>query len=204
MWVTRQYVTFRFIMRQRIASEQNNVISNVKDFLVSNKFKIVVIVAVVVLIGNFVARRNNSNADIQQIGSPVSLQYGISIPAQNADGDTVNRDLKIKINDAQRQKRVLVKGNWVRAREGKIFIVVNMDVTNETRAILYGNPVDWARLVEDDVKKVAPSVHQGDLEIRPQSTKVTNIAFIVDENRSSATVELGRIWGLEDTINIEF
>lgn len=204
MWVTRQYVTFRFIMRQRIASEQNNVISNVRDFLVSNKFKIVVIVAVVVLIGNFVARRNNSNADIQQIGSPVSLQYDISIPAQNADGDTVNRDLKIKINDAQRQKRVLVKGNWVRAREGKIFIVVNMDVTNETRAILYGNPVDWARLVEDDVKKVAPSVHQGDLEIRPQSTKVTNIAFIVDENRSSATVELGRIWGLEDTINIEF
>jgi len=191
-------------MRQRINSEQNTLIVTVKDFLLSNKLKIVVIAAALILIGNFVARRNNSNADIQQIGSPVSLQYDISIPAQNADGDTVNRDLRIKITDAQRQKRVLVKGNWVRAREGKVFIVVNMDVTNETRAILYGNPVDWARLVEDDVKKVAPSVHQGDLEIRPQSTKVTNIAFIVDENRTSATLELGRIWGLEDTIDIEF
>jgi len=191
-------------MRQRISSEQNTLLATIKDFLFSHKLKIIAIAAVLVLVGNFMARRNSSNADIQQIGSPVSLQYDISIPAQNEDGDTVNRDLKIKVTDAQRQKRVLVKGSWVRAREGKIFIVVNMDVTNEARAILYGNPVDWARLVEDDAKKVAPSVHQGDLEIRPQSTKVTNIAFIVDENRTSATLELGRIWGLEDTIDIEF
>lgn len=191
-------------MRQRISTESNSMLANVKNFLLSNKLKIIAVAAVLILVGNFIARRNNSSADIQQIGSPVSLQYDLLIPAQNEDGDTVNRDLKIKVTDAQRQKRVLVKGSWVRAREGKVFIVVNMDVTNEARAILYGNPVDWARLVEDDAKKIAPSVHQGDLEIRPQSTKVTNIAFVVDENRTSATIELGRIWGLEDTINIEF
>lgn len=190
-------------MRQTVASPSgrfNKIVAVVKD----NKVKILVTVVVLILIANFFANRNKSEADIQRVGAPVDIQRTFSIPAQNDQEQTVNKNLTVKVTDVQRQKRVLVKGSWVKAREGKVFLTMNLDVTNDVRATLYGSPVDWVRLASADDKKLAPTVHQGLIEVRPQSTKETNVGFVVDENATSFKVEIGRVWGLEDTIDVQF
>ena len=195
-------------MRQAPSSKQTkdtkHVITNIRQHLMVHRKKLILGTLVFALIMGVVLTRSDGSSDVQAVGAPVDINYFWTIPAQNKDGETVNRDFSVNITNAQRQKRVLVQGQWLKAREGKVFLILNMDITNSVRAPLFAEPVDWARLIESEDKKIAPTVHQALVEIRPEATKTTNVGFVVDEGQKNFTIELGRLWDREDTIMIEF
>lgn len=192
-------------MYQKANGSQNtSSLSNRYRLLVQNNSRVIVGAIVFVFLVGVFTSQTRSSSDEQSVGSPVGVDYTVDIAGQNKAGDTLNKNLSVTITEARRQKRVLVQGSWIKAKEGKVFLILDFDVTNSVGAAMYGMPVDWVRLIRDEDKKVAPTVHQGQLELRPVASKETNVGFVVDEDSKEFTVELGRIYGLEDTLQLEF
>ncbi len=113
-------------------------------------------------------------------------------------------DLFVTINGADIDNSLLVQGKRARTREGKTFLILNMEVENEFQVPLYIFPVDLLRLVRDDGKKIAPSVHQGTVEIRPISTKKSNVGFVIDPDEKSFKLEIGELSGEKQLLEISF
>lgn len=193
------------IMKRKISINQSKF-GNVKNFVISHKTKLIPLVLVVLFILGIVKARMNANtSDVEAAGSPIEINQQVQLRAQNEDGDILKQSFDITILNAQRQQRVLAKGQWLRARNGKVFLVITMDMKNSLPATLYAEPVDWIRLIEGD-KKIAPTAHQGMVEVRAQSTKETNVAFVVNENEKKFTLEIGGAYGIDQvqTLELEF
>ena len=99
---------------------------------------------------------------------------------------------------------LLVQGKRAKTREGKTFLIINMEVENTYSVPLYSFPVDIVRLVREDGKRIAPSVHQGTVEVRPISTKKSNVGFVVDPNDKDFKLEVGEVSGEKEILEISF
>ena len=108
------------------------------------------------------------------------------------------------VTNAQIADSILVQGKVARPIKGKVFLVVNMEIENPYKVALYAFPVDLFRFVRTDGQKFAPSVHQGSVEIRPQATKKSNVAFVVAPTDKKFTVEVGEIGKEKQTLEITF
>lgn len=193
-------------MRQKrdSISNKSQIIHTVKSFLLNNKGKIgLLVLATFFVIGVNYSRAQEAD-DTQSVGSPAEIRETVQLTALNKDEQRLNQKFDVSITSAQRQKRVLVRGQWLRARDGKLFLVVNMDIKNNIRVAMHALPQDWMRLVKEENKEIAPTAHQGLVEIRPLSTKETNVAFVIDENETDFTINIGAVDQLDKTIKIEF
>ena len=79
-----------------------------------------------------------------------------------------------------------------------------MEIENTYKVALYTFPVDLFRFVRGDGQKFAPSTHQGTVTIRPQSTKKSNVAFVVEPTDKKFTIEVGEIGKEKQTLEITF
>jgi hypothetical protein len=193
-------------MRRNQSLEQsgNSKLSTIKKFVLQHKTKLILLfIASIFLFGISKSRANNEPDPSELVGAPIDIGRSFDLRAKNKDGDTLVQTLNVTATTAQLQKRVLVRGNWIKARDGKLFLVVNLDVKNSINAPLYAVSQDWIRLVEQDDKKKAPTAHQGTVEIRPLSTKETNVGFVVDEGQKQFKLEVGATDGLGEIIEIQ-
>lgn len=133
------------------------------------------------------------------------INQEFSIQARTKDKLRV-RDATLAINlvDAQEADNLLVQGKRARTRDGKTFLIINMEVENSYSVPLYTFPVDLMRLVREDGKKVAPSVHQGTVEVRPISTKKSNVGFVVDPSEKNFKIEFGELNDEKKILDISF
>ena len=117
-------------------------------------------------------------------GKPqAKINKELSVQARTRDKIRVSdANLKVNLVNAEMANGLLVQGKRAKTREGKTFLIINMEVENTYAVPLYSFPVDIVRLVREDGKRIAPSVHQGTVEVRPISTKKSNVGFVVDPN----------------------
>ena len=113
-------------------------------------------------------------------------------------------NLKVNLVNAEMAGSLLVQGKRAKTREGKTFLIINMEVENTYAVPLYSFPIDLLRLVREDDKRIAPSVHQGTVEVRPISTKKSNVGFVVDPNEKNFKLEVGEISGEKEILEISF
>ncbi len=188
-----------------LESTSSSRVSRLKSFLVTHKTKIAILLLVAVFLFGFSKTRADKNTDqTGMVGTPITINRSMDLRAKNADGDTLVQTVNVAVTSAQLQERVLVRGNWIKAREGKLFLILNLDIKNDINATLYAVSQDWVRLIEHDDKKKAPTAHQGMVEIRPLSTKETNVGFIVDEGQKQFLLEIGSTDGIGELIEIKF
>lgn len=128
-------------------------------------------------------------------GKPqATISQDFAVQARTKDKIRVRyADLGVKLTNAEIANSLLVQGKRARTREGKTFLIINMEVENQFAVPLYTFPVDLLRLVREDGKKIAPSVHQGTVEVRPISTKKSNVGFVVDPGDKDFKVEVGEL-----------
>ncbi|MCA9390092.1 hypothetical protein KC571_01700, partial [candidate division WWE3 bacterium] len=121
-------------MRQKKTGEQKRIsLSGMTSFIKNHKTKLILVAVVGLFIIGFTKTRANDSSDAEIIGSPVEIQKQVSLRAKNSDGDTLVQTFDVNLTAAQMQQRVLVRGTWIKAREGKRFLVINMDVTNNIK-----------------------------------------------------------------------
>ncbi len=119
------------------------------------------------------------------------LSQNFQVVAKTQDGKTTNGKLQIQVTGAQKATSMLVQGQNVIVKNNKVFLIVNMEITNSYLVPLYTYPVDSFRLVAADGKKFAPTTHQGNVEIRPESTKTSTAGFVVPQDQKRFKVEVG-------------
>lgn len=194
-------------MRRITNSEQtsHSRFTSLKSFLVNHKTKVIIFLLIAVFLFGVSKTRADKNTDqTGMVGTPITIGRAMDLRAKNADGDTLVQTVNVAVTTAQLQERVLVRGNWIKARDGKLFLILNLDIRNDVNAALYAVSQDWVRLIENDDKKKAPTAHQGMVEIRPLSTKETNVGFVVDEGQKQFLLEIGATDGQGELIEIQF
>lgn len=130
------------------------------------------------------------------------LNQSFQVVALTKDGKNTNGNFKVDVTGAYRAPQLLVQGQTVVARNNKDFMVINMEITNNYNQPLYMYPVDSFRLIDAAGKKFAPTAHQGNVEVRPQSTKTSNVGFIVPTDLKKFKIEVGQLTG--DKVLLEF
>jgi hypothetical protein len=165
-----------------------------------NLIIIIAIAVIVVGIGIFFLVKNNFAATPEKT---VGVNKDYTVIAKTSDQRSTNGNLKLKITDAKITNSLLVQGNLATPVKGKVFLVINMEVENPYKVSLYVFPVELFRLVRDDGQKFAPSVHQGTVQIHPNSTKKSNVGFVVQPSDKKFKIEVGDI-GAQKTIEIVF
>ena len=139
-------------------------------------------------------------------GKPqAKINKELSVQARTRDKIRVSdANLKVNLVNAEMANGLLVQGKRAKTREGKTFLIINMEVENTYAVPLYSFPVDIVRLVREDGKRIAPSVHQGTVEVRPISTKKSNVGFVVDPNDKDFKLEVGEVSGEKEILEISF
>jgi len=137
------------------------------------------------------------------LGESRVLGNSFEITSRAGNGTPTDKKMKITLTNANITNQILIQGKRAKTREGKLFLIINMEINNNEPFVVYSFPVDLVRLARED-KKFAPSVHQGRVEVRPSSTKISNVGFVIDEGEKNFTLELGEISETKETIPVKF
>jgi len=137
------------------------------------------------------------------LGESRVLGNSFEITSRAGNGSALDKKMTINLTNANITNQILIQGERAKTREGKLFLIINMELNNDEPFVVYSFPVDLVRLARGD-KKFAPSVHQGKVEIRPSSTKISNVGFVIDEGEKNFTLELGEISETKETVPVKF
>ncbi len=179
------------------------ILENQKSFGITSPLKklrlplLALIIVVLALVG-YLAFKGGGHPD-------ASINKSFTVSARTSTGIRVrDANLNVKLTDATMANNLLVQSHKATTSKGKTFLIVDMEIENKYDVPLYALPVDLFRLIRADGEKIAPSVHQGTVEIRPISTKKSNVGFVVDPNGKNFKLEVGELLGTKDVIEILF
>lgn len=159
---------------------------------------IIVFIAILIAIGVWAQSGIGGNPQ-------ANINQDFSVQARTKDKLRVrDTDLLVTLTNTTINNTLLIQGKRASTREGKTFLIINMEVENQFKVPLYIFPIDLLRLVREDGKRIAPSVHQGTVEVRPVSTKKSNVGFVIDPNEKDFKIEVGEVNRDKQVIEISF
>lgn len=150
---------------------------------------------------------DNSDSNSEQAyvseGNQVKLDKKFSVPIRKSNGEETGQALVVNVNSLQRTERILYKGKPLVAREGKDFIVINIEVENSTNSRLTIRPVDFFRLIGENGKSYAPDIQTDPVKVEPLSSKNTRTIYIVGDDRKNLKFMIGEIKGSnKETVDV--
>lgn len=177
--------------------------------------KIALVVLIVVLILGFVvfkiAKPNKTVSDgIGGITSGanslanVNVNKRFEIPIKNKDGSQTGEKLGITITTIEKTREILIKNSPAKTKNGKIFLILNIEIQNDTKKQLSVRPVDMVRLIGDDGRSYAPEVHNNAVTAEPVSLRKTKVGYVVEETKNSFKLFVGEVRGQQEPIEVSF
>lgn len=176
---------------------------------------IIVVVFVIAIVGiSSVVRKSTTNAtqtsaagtSAQQvnIAKPIAtetLNKNFQFPLKDANGKTVS-NIQYEIQSAEFDNQVVVKGQLATAIQGKTFLVLNLQITNNYDKAVELNTRDYIRLIVDGNtdQKLAATIHNDPVDVEPISTTFTRLGFPVSTDFKTLSLEVGQIDGSKQTI----
>ena len=134
----------------------------------------------------------------------VKIDRSYTIVAKTKEGQRTDGRLKLTVLNAQIAPSILVQGKVARPVKGKVFLVLNLEIENSYKVPLYTLPVDLFRFIGGGGQKYPPSTSQGRVEIRPESTKKSNVAFVVTPGDKKFKIEVGDVNESKELLEITF
>lgn len=180
--------------------DSNRRTQGFSSFIKKLRIPALIIVALAILVGIGVwAQQGVDEKPQAKVGQDLAVQARTKEKVKVRDAD-----LGVKLTNAEIANSLLVQGKRAKTREGKTFLILNMEVENPFSVPLYIFPIDLLRLVRTDGKRIAPSVHQGTVEIRPISTKKSNVGFVIEPSDKNFQIEFGELTGDKQLLQISF
>lgn len=183
-----------------------------KRFFRSYKKVLISAVVVLVLLGGFFALKSGGSLQAENgtisVGSgdvsTVEVNRRFEVPIKNQDGSETGENLGITITKIEKTNNILIQNNPAKTKPGKIFLVINLEIQNDTRKQLKVRPVDMVRLIGQDGKNYAPDVHNNEVSAEPISLRKTRVGYVVDENQKTFKLLIGEVRGQQDAIEVTF
>lgn len=115
-----------------------------------------------------------------------------SFPVPNTQSELA-RGIDYRLVDYEISDEIVVAGETATAVPGRAFLVVNIEVTNNTGFDIDVDSSDYVRLVldGDDGAPVAADVHNDPLSIPPRATRKARLGFAIDEEESGFILSVG-------------
>lgn len=137
----------------------------------------------------------------------INLEKKFDFPLKDEKGKTVGT-FEYVIQSAQLQNQIIVQGQRATAVSGKVFLILNLKITNNLKQMIQLNTRDYLRLVvtSNDSEQLAPDIHNDPVEVQAISTKYTRVGIALDEVDIKKNVQLkvGEIDGEKQNIDLKF
>ena len=186
-------------------------------FSFNNKKFFLIPLAIVVLLGifllsKFIPGNNNSTGAVAgitdsraKLKKPIAsqtLNKQFSFPLKDETGKVLSQ-LKVVLTDAEEQDEIILKGQRATSVQGKVFLIIDLKLTNNYSKTIQINTRDYFRLsVNNSDEKLAADVHNDPVEVQAISTKYTRLAFPINESDKNLTLYVGEINGPKETVKL--
>lgn len=166
-------------------------------------FLIVILAIIIIVAARSISGQSTKILPISQTKTSYigkSFQFSVT----DADGKPTDLSLAMNLTNAELTKKILIQGQPATARDTKIFLILNLEISNAGKQQLKISPVNLIRLIDSSGKLFAPDVHNDEVTIEPISTKKTRVGFVVDEGTSNFKIQVGEVNGQKELINVKF
>lgn len=229
--INNPIVTFLFNLEQRFARKDiksslkqfnfKSLTENTKKMFTKKKLPkliipLAVIVVLVVVINSFFQSTSSSTQTIAD--SQSDERFEVKAPLATMD---INKDYQFPVVDEKGKEigkftysvlstelkdEIIAKGKRATAVKGRLFLIVNVKVSNPLDKGLQVNSRDYVRLTVNgnDAEKIAPDVHNDPIDAQAISTKVTRVGFAVNDTDTNFVLQIGEIKGDKESINLTF
>lgn len=138
----------------------------------------------------------------------IPLQKTVIFPAL-LDSGKYNGEISLSVVSAERTNEVMVKNNPIRANKDRFFLIINLELKNESTQKVGVVSSDLVRLkVGENGTELAPDLHNKLVLVSPVSTKSDKIGFVVvGQEGIPLTLELGEFYKskeVKEKIEIKF
>lgn len=180
---------------------RNNLSTAAKRKLILIAIPVVILIAG---IGLYKAKHytpSSASAQSQSNSKSQNLDQSFNFPIYS-QGQKTENGLELKVTTIERSDQVVVNGKTATSKEGKDFLIINIEIKNPTNDKLNVHPVDFFRLVDDSGNHFAADVYNDPVVSEPIAIKKTRIGYVVDKSQSNFKFEVGEINGEKQTVEV--
>lgn len=133
-----------------------------------------------------------------------TLNKSFDFPLKDENGKELSK-LHYVIQSAEVDNQIIIKGQPASAIEGRSFLVLNLQITNNYNKSIQLNTRDYVRLItRNSSEKLAADIHNDPVEVQAISTKYTRIGFAINTDDAKAlTLQVGEIQGPKQTVALD-
>lgn len=189
----------------------NNIGRNFKK----NKFLFIFVAAIIVLVLTALiasVKKNSSGMSIlgqQKIRlsdakSQETLNKKLQFPIRDGNGKEVTK-ITFLVQNAELRDQIVVKGRPANAIDRRIFLILNLKLTNDYTKTISLNTRDFIRItVNGSNEKMAFDIHNDPVEVLAGSVKLTRLAMAINTTDKDITLYVGEVSGSKQTIKLHF
>ncbi len=137
----------------------------------------------------------------------IHLDRKFNFPLTDEKGKEVGT-FEYVIQSASLQKQIIVQGQRATAVNGRVFLILNLKITNSLKQTIQLNTRDYLRLIlaSNSSEQLAPDIHNDPVEVQAISTKYTRVGVAVDEADARKLIQLkvGEIDGTKQNVDLQF
>src|SRR5258706_7712098 len=183
---------------------------------IKNSFLILIpaIAILIVLVGVVKVLTSNSGGSqsVQgvstQLAKPlktVQVNKEFTFLLKDGSGKTAG-EFKYKVLTAELDKQIIVKGTRATAIDGRVFLIINLELTNGANQGLQVNTKDYIRLsINGKTSELyAQEIHNDPVDVQAISTKFTRLGFTINESDKNYSLRVGEITGKKSDIKLKF
>lgn len=141
-----------------------------------------------------------------QLASPISrteVDRTFTYTIKDGEGNEIS-NYSFTIDNAELRDEIVVEGKKATSVAGRTFLVINLEIKNDYDKTIEIDTQDYFRLVMNgnEEMKLAPDIHNDPVEVQPISTKLTRIAYPVNDTDSGFKLYVGEINGDKETVEL--
>lgn len=148
------------------------------------------------------AQASSNSQDSFAVQKQVTINKQFNIPIRTAKGEDSGDKLKITLTTIDNTNKILIQGQPATARDGKSFLILNLEVENSTKNQLTVRPVDLIRMVDSQNKSFAPDIHNNDVTVEAISIKKTRAGYVIDNAQKNFKFLIGEVSGKKETVEV--
>ncbi|MBL7159334.1 hypothetical protein ISS85_02585 [Candidatus Microgenomates bacterium] len=183
----------------------------VKKLTFSKLFKLLIILAILFIGYQLIVRPrlfqkpffSQKTTSISSVIAITDVKKSFEFEAIVVKGKGAER-IVFTIVSAELKEEIKVKGESRKVNEGKQFLLLRLEIENDTTEKLAMITSDLIRLVDNEDKKYAPDFHNATVVIDPLSVRKDLVSFIVDAKLKSFKLLVGGLEKEKETVEINF
>lgn len=149
-----------------------------------------------------VASNTSGKVSIEKAIKTQEINKTFSFSLKDQSGKEVSK-VKYLLRSAEIRDEILVKGQKAYAVEGRVFLILNLKITNSYEKPVQINARDYIRMtINSGSEKVAPEIHSDPVEVQAISTKETRLGFAINKSDKNLVLQIGEVKGDKQTVRL--